>query len=88
MSYIDSNLIASERIVFRNSVSGAWRMNVRIRRLDATRRGLAGSTSPPRGALVFEAADLDPTEADLLDWIAYDRDLGSTRIQDIPSVLR
>ncbi|MDQ6629590.1 MAG: glucan biosynthesis protein G [Pseudomonadota bacterium] len=33
----DANAEIRERIVFRNSVSGAWRMNVRIRRLDPTR---------------------------------------------------
>jgi glucans biosynthesis protein len=33
----DANAEIHERLVFRNPVSGAWRMNVRVKRLDATR---------------------------------------------------
>ncbi len=58
-----------------------------LRQLDAARRRWAGSGPPPVGRLVHEAADLDPTASELMDWVATDRDLAWTPLQDVPAAL-
>ena len=60
---------------------------VDLRQLDAARRTWAGASDPPIGRLIHEAADLDPLAADLMDWIAKDRDLALTQLQDVPAAL-
>lgn len=58
-----------------------------LRRLDTSRREHAEGGAVPHGHLVYESADLDPTLGDLLAWIAVDRGLSTTLVQEVTAAL-